>query len=82
MKNKKQEPVHGGGKGGFSIWVGGGHCIEGHMWQPHDTPDDVIGYKVINYVSKVCEEHKMSAKDAYIQIKNNLILNGIIKREE
>jgi len=47
------------------------------MWLSDSTPNEEIGFRVIKYVTKVCEEHNMNIKDTMEQIKNNLKYNDI-----
>ena len=64
-------------KGGFTIFMSNGHCLQGHFWQPNDTPDEKIGFMVINYVSKMCQEYGETVEHTMKQIESNLKMNNI-----
>lgn len=74
---KDKNIYYPGGKGSFTIWLGKGHVAEGHMWQPMDTPDEEIGYMVIEIVTKICKENNLLIKETFRQIENNLKMNNI-----
>ena len=76
FRNLNEDRPKSGGKGSFTIWLGG-RCIDGHMWLPDSTTDDELGYKIIKYVTKVCEENGLSISETYKQITHNLEMNNI-----
>lgn len=74
-KKETTEQPYSSFKGGFSIFVGGNSCVEGHFNYNSDSTQDEIGYQVIEIVTEICKEHNVSIKDTMLQIEYNLKLN-------
>jgi len=75
-KEKNQE-IHYGTNGGFTIWIGGGRCQDGHFMGNHYYDNKERGELLVEYITKVCKQHHVSIVDTIQQIDNNLRINDV-----